>query len=129
MAARVQDRASHLELWMQPCLRGSPALTTPTALLTVTRARDNKRVCKIHRGRKDCQERRGGDWLEKIQPVALGRTNENTEIESEGDTWKVLRVERRQVVRSRALSWPHEPPGATRILDEGRVVCRLARCA
>lgn len=64
MAARVQDRASHLELQMQPCLTGSPALMTPTALLTVTRARDNKRLCRVYRGRKDCQERTGGDWLE-----------------------------------------------------------------
>lgn len=59
----------------------------------------------------------------KIQPMALGRTNENTEIESERDTWTVMLVERRQVVSSLALSWPHEPLGATGILDEGRVVC------
>lgn len=64
-----------------------------------------------------------------VQPMALGRTNENTEIESEGDTWKAMLVERRQVVSSLAPSWPREPPGATGILGEGRVVCRLARCA
>ena len=30
--------------------RGSPTLITPIALLNVTRARDNKRVCKIYGG-------------------------------------------------------------------------------
>lgn len=48
----------------------------------------------------------------KTQPVALGRTNENTEMEREGDAWKVMLVERRQGVRSLALSWLRGPQGA-----------------
>lgn len=42
----------------------------------------------------------------KVEPVALGRTHENVEIEREGDTWKVVLVESTQLVSSLTLSLP-----------------------
>lgn len=62
----------------------------------------------------------------KIQPAALGRTNENIENESKGDTWKVMLVERRQV--SGQLISSKLPMGAVKRdreleVEEGKIVC------
>lgn len=112
-AARVQYGASYLELQIRQCLQGSPALITSIDLLNGTHARDNKSIHNLQglvRLPGTSRMRLAG----KIQPMALGRTNENTEIESERDTWKVVPVEGKRVVSSLALSLPSGVTGKWR---------------
>lgn len=63
---------------------------------------------------------------EKLQPMALGGTNENTAVELEGDTWDVVIVEKRQVVNSLALSLLLESHAMG---SRKRLETRLASCA
>ena len=98
---------------MRQCLQGSPALITSIDLLNGTHARDNKSIHNLQglvRLLGMSRVRSAG----KIQPTALGRTNENIEIESEGDTWKAVLVEGKRVVSSLALSLPSGVTGKQR---------------